>query len=103
MASAAITLGLKPTKIASDTDARKITVTMITTGILAHKQGAQVSIAFDQAVVAPVANVNKIGQIEIDPGDSVRIPKGTQEINHETQAGTAELWFVPDVTDPNRI
>ncbi len=101
MASAAITSGLKPDTIESDTDERIITLEMIKAGVIAHHDGATVSVAFDQAVAAAGgAGVgNRAGQLELSAGDSVAIPKGTKSISHKTAAGEATLWFIPDQTD----
>lgn len=104
MASAAIAVGLRPATIESDTNERVLTVEMIAAGVIAHHDGADVSVAFDQVVATPggAGAGNLDGQIEMQAGDSVAIPKGTKTINHKTAAAEATLWFIPDKTNPNK-
>ena len=105
MASAAIAVGLKPSTIDSDTDERVISLGLIQGGVIAHHDGATVSVAFDEVVGTPggAGAGNQAGQLEMEPGDSGRIPKGTATINHKTTAGAATLWFIPDVTSPAQV
>ena len=105
MASADVTVGLKPSTIESDTTEKQITLEMIGGGVLAHHDGTTVSVAFSQDVQAAggAGNGNRKGQLELSAGDSVRIPKGMDFIKHKTGAGSATLWYVPDVTSPTQV
>lgn len=97
MAAADETVGAIPSTIEADGAVHKLTITAARAS-LANVGDFDVFLQFDSSGVLSRDGLQHVGEIQLEPGDSIPLPENTKFLETQCKVGeTTSMWYLPNV------